>query len=85
MSEPIRPIPLIPEVPEDDWEGLVRLRYALAVMRREKVSPSPPPPAGPEMSGIHTNCWHPVDRIARLPPNLPSYQIVRKILKEHHS
>jgi len=80
MSEHLRiPEPKVPEalasivskVPEDDWEGLTRLRYALAVMQRQEKEPAAQPqPTGPEMSGVRTLCWHPVDRLARLPQRL---------------
>jgi hypothetical protein len=58
---------LVPEVPECDWAGLARLRYALAeIKRQEKEARAQEPPPGPEKSGIRARCWHPVDRLGRL-------------------
>ena len=62
---------VVPAVPEDDWEGLASLRFALAARRRRRElikrrlkSLLGPPPAA-EMSGIRSTVWHPVDRLAR--------------------
>ena len=58
----------VPDVPEDDWEGLTNLRFALAVLRREQDIASAPAQGAvsvPETSGVFTTCWHPLDRVAR--------------------
>jgi len=73
----------------DDSEGLLSLRFALAVrkhtqhrfLRRirkalaRRLRGGLKQEAAPESSGIRTRCWHPLDRIARLPPNLPSHRL----------
>ncbi len=51
----------VPDVPEDDWEGLTRLRFKLAAMATRPQAES----VVPEMSGVHTKHWHPLDRLAR--------------------
>lgn len=44
-----------------------RLRQALGSRRKDKPAP--------EMSGVRTACWHPVDRLVGLPPSLPSSRV----------
>lgn len=67
---------------QDDTDGLLRLRLALerrkrakqrALLRiRQALESGRKDKTAPEMSGVRTVCWHPVDRLARQPASLPS-------------